>query len=61
MKIESKAVERKLIRKSMLKWEAIDSTGRILGRGLGRRALIGRVAMEVGKTLQEVHLALKTR
>jgi hypothetical protein len=58
---ESRAYERGRIRKSMLKWESMDGPARLLGRGLGRRELIGRVALEVGKTLREVHEALDAK
>lgn len=53
------ADQRKRVRKSMLKWDAMDAAGRRLGRGLGRRALIARVALDVGVTVQAVLLALK--
>ena len=53
------ADERARIQKSMRKWENIDETGRRLGRGLGRRELIGRVAKEIGATLDQVHRALR--
>jgi hypothetical protein len=47
------------IRKSMTRWEDMDAAGRLIGRGLGRRALMGRVAMETGATLAAVQAALK--
>ena len=51
--------QRSLIRKSMRRWEEIDALGREMGRGLGRKELIERVAREVGTTLSSVHSALK--
>ena len=57
--ISESKIERRLIHKSMRKWESIDMTGRHLGRGLGKKELIDRVAKEVGKTLREVYAALK--
>ena len=56
---ESKTSVVNRIRKSMRRWESMDSSGRELGRGLGRRELIGRVAREVGKSVREVHSALR--
>jgi hypothetical protein len=47
------------IRKSMTRWVDMDAAGRLLGRGLGRRALMGRVALETGATLAAVQAALK--
>lgn len=47
------------IRKSMTRWEDMDAAGKLIGRGLGRRALMGRVAMETGATLAAVQAALK--
>ena len=43
----------------MKKWQNMDEAARELGRGLGKRELIDRVAKEVGTTLREVHSALK--
>jgi hypothetical protein len=57
---ESLASERALIQKSMRRWEEIDTLGREMGRGLGRKELIERVAREVGTTLSSVHSALKS-
>ncbi len=57
---ESRASQRALIQKSMRRWEEIDTLGREMGRGLGRKELIERVAREVGTTLSSVHSALKT-
>ena len=56
---EGRASERALILKSMRRWEEIDALGREMGRGLGRKELIERVALEVGTTLSSVHSALK--
>lgn len=56
---ENAASERTLIRKSMARWEGMDVIGRRLGRGLGRRALIERVALEVGTSMRCVESALK--
>jgi hypothetical protein len=49
----------KRIQKSMSHWKAMDSAGRLVGRGLGRRELIGRVANEVGLSRAAVESALK--
>lgn len=49
------------IRKAMLRWEDMDAAGKLLGRGLGRRALMSRVALETGVTVAAVHAALKRR
>ncbi len=56
---EREAVESALIRKSMCKWQRIDEVGRELGRGLGKKELIDRVAQEVGTTLRQVQCALR--
>jgi hypothetical protein len=56
---ERAALERTRIRTSMKKWQNMDEAARELGRGLGKRELIDRVAKEVGTTLREVHSALK--
>ena len=58
-KQQSEASDRRLIQQSMSRWELMDRTGRSIGRGLGKKGLISRVAREVGKTCQEVQLALK--
>jgi len=47
------------IRKSMTRWQAMNQAGRLAGRGLDRRELIGRVADEVGASRAEVESALK--
>lgn len=47
------------IRKSMSRWEDMDAAGKLLGRGLGRRALMSRVALETGATLAAVQAAVK--
>ena len=52
------ARERTLVAESLRKWEAINESGRLLGRGLGKKELLDRVAMEVGMTLSQVHCAL---
>ncbi len=49
----------KRIQKSMGHWKAMDSAGRLVGRGLGRRELIGRVASETGLSRAAVESALK--
>jgi hypothetical protein len=54
---ESAVLQR--IRKSMTRWQAMNQAGRLAGRGLGRRELIGRVADEVGTSRSEVESALK--
>jgi hypothetical protein len=59
IKEEDEASVVKRIRKSMNNWEAMDATGRLAGRGLGRRELIGRVANEVGTSRAAVESALK--
>lgn len=56
---ENRALDRKRIQKSMRHWENMDMAGRELGRGLGRKELIARVAKEVGKTQETVLSALK--
>ncbi len=56
---ETKAHERSRIRMSMRKWERMDDPGRLLGRGLGRKELVDRVARDVGLSLRQVQAALK--
>ena len=56
---QSDAFEQTRIRKSMQKWQVMDAKARLLGRGLGTKELINRVALEVGASLREVHSALK--
>ena len=56
---ENEALERALIRTSMLKWKGMDETARRMGRGLGRKELLDRVALDVGKSLRQVQAALK--
>ena len=51
----------KRIRKSMLHWESMDLAGRLVGRGLGKKELIGRVARDVGASRSEVLSALKIK
>ncbi|MBI5596837.1 MAG: hypothetical protein HY928_12160 [Elusimicrobia bacterium] len=51
--------ERSRIRKSMRRWREMDAPARLLGRGLGMKELVDRVAREVGTTLRQVHSALK--
>ena len=53
------ASERTRIRMSMRKWRAMDGPARLLGRGLGKRELVGRVAKEVGMSLRQVSSVLK--
>ncbi len=47
------------IRKAMTRWQDMDAAGKLLGRGLGRKEILGRVAMETGATLAAVVSALK--
>ncbi len=47
------------IRKSMRHWRLMDEAGSRLGRGLGRRELIARVAMETGVSQREVESAVR--
>lgn len=49
------------IKTSMRKWMSMNEVGLELGRGLGRRELIDRVAKEVGTTLREVQSALRPK
>lgn len=58
---QAAAGERIRILKSMKKWEEMDAPARLLGRGLGRKELLGRVAKDVGATIREVGAALKTK
>lgn len=51
--------ERTRIRDSMRRWREMDAPARLLGRGLGMKELVDRVAREVGTTLRQVHSALK--
>ena len=51
--------ERSRIQKSMSKWRTMDTPAHLLGRGLGVKALIERVAMENGVTIRRVRAALK--
>jgi hypothetical protein len=53
------ASERALIQKSMRRWVEIDALGREMGRGLGRKELIERVALEVGMPVGFVQSVLK--
>ncbi|HBL16379.1 MAG: hypothetical protein A2X36_05885 [Elusimicrobia bacterium GWA2_69_24] len=53
------ASERSRIRTSMRKWVAMDVPAQRLGRGLGMKALVGRVAQEVGATLRQVQSVLR--
>jgi hypothetical protein len=48
------------IRKAMARWREMDAPGRLLGRGIGRREMVGRVAMETGATVAAVVAAIKT-
>jgi hypothetical protein len=48
-----------LIQTSMRKWESMDAAGRLAGRGLGKRELLERVVLEVGKSLRQVQDALR--
>lgn len=57
---EREVFERTRILNSMRKWRQMDEPARLLGRGLGKKALIDRVAMEVGVSLRRIHSALKT-
>jgi hypothetical protein len=43
----------------MCKWESMDAAGRLAGRGLGKRELLERVVLEVGKSLRQVQDALR--
>ena len=47
------------IRKAMARWRDMDAAGKLMGRGLGRRELIERVALETGTTAAAVSSALK--
>lgn len=47
------------IRKAMTRWKDMDAAGKKMGRGLGRRELIDRVATETGATAAAVLSALK--
>ena len=47
------------IRQSMSRWTKMDEAARLLGRGLGRRELVERVALETGASARAVHDALK--
>lgn len=47
------------IRKAMTRWQDMDAAGKLLGRGLGRKEIIGRVVLETGATLSTVLSALK--
>lgn len=47
------------IRKAMRVWIAMDQTARRMGRGLGRREIISRVAMESGVSPAAVSEACK--
>jgi hypothetical protein len=56
---QSDEFEQNRIRKSMLKWQEMDAKACALGRGLGKKELVDRVAMEVGASSRQVHSALK--
>jgi hypothetical protein len=47
------------IRDSMRRWQLMDEPARRLGRGLGMRALVERVALEVGTTQSHVQAVVK--
>lgn len=53
------AAERTRIRTSMDKWLRLDEPAKRLGRGLGRKELLERVALDVGLSLRQVHSALR--
>lgn len=53
------ASERTRIRTSMDKWLRLDEPAKRLGRGLGRKELLDRVARDVGLSLRQVHDALR--
>jgi|GEM_PF-5298436 len=59
MLIPSQADERASIRKSMRKWQEMDAPAKLLGRGLGKKELVERVAREVGTSSRRVQSALK--
>lgn len=59
MRNETPQAEAVRIRNAMSRWEDMDAAGRLLGRGLGRRALMSRVALETGATLVAVQAALR--
>ena len=58
IKSEAASCDARII-KSMRQWELIDAKGRELGRGLGRRQMVERVALEVGTSARRVLAALK--
>lgn len=59
MRNETPQAEAVRIRRAMSRWEDMDAAGKLLGRGLGRRALLSRVCMETGATLAAVQAALR--
>lgn len=56
---ESRADARSRIRTSMEKWRRLDEPAKRLGRGLGRKELLDRVAQDVGLSLRQVSTALR--
>ncbi len=58
IKSEAAACDARIL-KSMRQWELIDAKGREMGRGLGRRQMVERVALEVGTSARRVLAALK--
>lgn len=58
IKSEAESCDARII-KSMRQWELIDAKGRELGRGLGRRQMVERVALEVGTSARRVLAVLK--
>ena len=56
---EPESPEEVRIRQSMTRWTKMNETARLLGRGLGRRELVERVALETGASARAVHDALK--
>ena len=59
MPIKSEPNEQSRIQNSMLKWRKMDETASLLGRGLGRKELLSRVAKDVGLSIRKVECALK--
>ncbi len=57
--VESQASLLSRARKSMRRWTEMNEPARLLGRGLGRKELVARVARDVGATTRQVHCALK--
>ena len=54
-------LERTRITKAMSKWLSMDAPAKLLGRGLSRKEIIERVALDVGASVRAVQTALRAK